>query len=187
MLKIHIPKSSVFVDNLGQYGGFIETPETDLCLEHSLVSISKWESKWEKPFISKDQHTAEELLDYIKCMTLTQNVDPLVYHAISNDKDMLKKIYAYIDAKMTATTFTNRNPNLPAHKTNGGKIITSEQIYYWMFQSQIPIQCEKWHLNRLLTLIRIYSVENGNGKKMSKSETLAQYKAINAARRAKHN
>lgn len=186
MLNIHIPESEFFDDSKYE---FIKTKESDLCLEHSLVSISKWESKWKKPFITKNPHTSEELIDYIKYMTLTQNVDENVYLTIKTDPKLLKKINDYIDDKMTATIFSeNKTANgMPVHKSNGGKIITSELIYYWMFSYQIPIECQKWHLNRLLTLIRIFNIEQGNGKKMSKRDTLANNKALNAARRQRLN
>lgn len=142
-------------------------------LEHSLVSISKWESKWEKPYIGSEK-TKEEILDYIRCMTITQNVKPIYYTFIS--KENSDDIAAYINAPMTATTFTNRGKK-------SKEIVTSEKIYYWMFTFNIPMECRKWHLNRLMTLIRICSIENSPKKNMSQREVLQLYKEANDRRR----
>lgn len=152
--------------------------DVHLTLEHSLVSISKWEAKWHKPFISKEPKTTEELLDYVRCMTLTQNVDPLVYNFIDNS--VLKQITDYIEDSMTATWFSEDK------KPPSREIVTSELIYYWMVALQIPFECQKWHLNRLMTLIKICSIKNDpskNKKKMSAKER----SALNKARRAKHH
>lgn len=149
-----------------------------LQLEHSLVSLSKWESKWNKPFLSKDKKTDEETRDYIRCMTVTQNVDPMVYSCMSQ-KDV-EKVYEYINLPMTATTINNRN------KSIGREIITAEIIYYWMITLNIPFECQKWHLNRLLTLIEVCSIKNSSGKKMSKKDIYAQNRALNEMRKKKH-
>lgn len=168
---------------------FIETKETTLRLEHSLVSISKWEAKYHKPFISDEPKTAEETIDYIKFMTLTQNVDPLIYKLM--DKEELTKINEYINDPMTATKFYDNEvatKGLPSRRKN--EVITSELIYYWMIAFNIPESKEKIHLNRLLTLIRICNIKereaNGKGK-MSKRDILSQNRALNAARRKKYN
>lgn len=158
----------------------IVTKQQTLRLEHSLVSLSKWEAKWHKPFLSKDQKTPEEFMDYVQCMTLTQNVDPLVYQAFT--PALVAKVSAYIDANMTATTFSqngNRAPNR--------EIITSEIIYYWMVTYNIPFECQKWHLSRLLTLVNVCNVKNAPQKKMSRREILARNRALNAARRKRLN
>lgn len=154
--------------------------EQKLRLEHSLVSVSKWESKWCKPFLSKDELTAEETIDYIKCMTLTQNVPPEVYDRITDD--IVNEVADYIARPMTATTFSDKKPG----KRNK-EIVTNEVIYYWMFSQQIPMECEKWHLNRLLTLIRVFSVKNAPPKKMSKQELMKRNRALNEARRKQMN
>lgn len=159
---------------------FLQIKDTVLSLEHSLVSISKWEAKWHKPFISKEEKSHEEMLDYIKCMTITQNVDPNAYMLLT--KDNLKEIQEYIANPMTATWFNDER------QTKGKKSseqITSELIYYWMVAAQIPFECQKWHLNRLLTLIRIYNIKNQPDKKMSKKETMSRNAALNAARKKK--
>ncbi len=156
---------------------FINTKDTTICLEHSLVSISKWEAKWHKPFISKDNRTYEETIDYVRCMTITQNVDPNIYLLITNEN--LKEINEYIGNPMTATWFNERNQQ---SKKNSEQI-TSELIYYWMIAFQIPFECQKWHLNRLLVLIRICNIKNQPQKKLSKREILSKNAALNAARR----
>lgn len=184
MLKITI-KAKEGWDEKNQC--FIETKETTICLEHSLVSLSKWESKHKKPYLTKDEKTREEILDYIKCMTITQNVDDTVYTLL--DKSELEKINAYITDSMTATWFYDNVENkTKAAPRRNQEQITSELIYYWMFSYRIPISCEKWHLNRLLTLIRIFSVkdsEQSSSNKMSKRDIIAQNRALNAARRQK--
>lgn len=173
MLFITVPSVEMFDDKTNR---FYKTKSQDLRLEHSLVSISKWEAKWQKPFLSKDDKTIEETLDYIRCMTLTQNVPPDVYTRLTESN--IEEISKYINASMTATTFTNKNmkPNR--------EIITSEVIYYYMIAFNIPFECQKWHLNRLLTLINICNIKNQPAKSMSKRDIMARNKALNAQRKA---
>lgn len=160
---------------------FIQVNDTTISLEHSLVSISKWEGKWHKPFISKEKKTREETIDYIKCMTITQNVDPNVYLALTNEN--INTINEYIENPMTATWFTeNKGPNAPRRNSEQ---ITSELIYYWMVALQIPWEAQRWHLNRLLVLVRICNIKNQPSKKASKQETLHKNAALNAARKKK--
>lgn len=159
---------------------FVYSTETTLQLEHSLVSLSKWESKWHKPFLHTANMTDEESLDYIRCMTLTQNVSPDTYYRLTSDHiDAIKR---YINEPMTATTFVADN----GPKRNQ-EIITSEIIYYWMSTLQIPFECQKWHLNKLLAFIRVCSIKNAPAKKMSKKDIMSQNAALNAARRQKFN
>lgn len=153
-----------------------------IVLEHSLVSISKWEARWKKAYLSKEEKTVEEKLDYIRCMTLTQNVNPEVYYLL-DDKN-LSEINTYIEDPMTATTF---NDALTATNTYKNKIVTSEEIYYLMFMNNIPPDFAKWHLNRLLTLLKVFSIKNAPPKKMSKRDTMASYSELNKARRAKYH
>ena len=178
MLQITVPISPEIWDEKNEE--FIEPKTASLQLERSLVSISKWESKWHKPFLSKEPKTVEETIDYIKCMTLTQNVKSEVYDHLS--KENIEEINAYIDDPKTATTFSKDRKSARSRE-----IITSELIYYWMIALNIPFECQKWHLNRLLTLIRVCEVKNTPGKKMSQREVLNQYAAINAANRKRFN
>ena len=178
MLLIEIPINPEGWDEVKEE--FVPTEVKTLSLEHSLVSLSKWESKWNKPFLGKDEKTFEETLDYIKCMTLTKNVDPSVYEHLTSEN--IKQINEYIGAKMTATTFSQE----PGGKKNS-EIITSELIYYWMIALQIPFECQKWHLNRLLTLIRVCNIKNQPPKKMSRREIMSRNAALNAARRKQLN
>lgn len=171
MLEITIPGAELWDEENQQ---FIYIKEQTLRLEHSLVSLSKWESKWCKPFLSKSDKTLEETIDYIKCMTLTQNVDPIVYSCLTQDN--ITKINEYIQAPMTATTFMEDKNGRPSRET-----VTSELVYYWMIALQIPVEFQKWHLNRLLTLIRVCNVKNQPPKKMTKAER----SKLNAARRKK--
>lgn len=178
MLRIEIPISPEGWDEENEE--FVESKVQTLQLEHSLVSLSKWESKWCKPFFSTDDKTYEEVLDYIKCMTLTQNVKPEVYNYLTEKN--ITEITDYINAPMTATTF-----NETSTKGRGRDIITSELIYYWMIAFNIPVEFQKWHINRLLTLIRVCEIKNSPGKKMSSKEITSQYAALNAARKKKLN
>lgn len=178
MLQITIPATEAW-DERNQR--FVQTKEQTLKLEHSLVSLSKWESKWCKPFLSKENKTYEETLDYVKCMTLTQNVDPDVYHCLNQDH--IDQINNYIEAPMTATTISNEG-----NGKKNNEIVTSELIYYWMIALQIPVDiCQKWHLNRLLMLIRVCNIKNQPPKKMGKRETMRNNTALNAARRKRLN
>ena len=175
MLQVIIPENELFDPTTNT---FFSVKEQKLNLEHSLVSISKWESKWKKPFISKDPKTYEESVDYIRCMTINQNVDPMVYYNIPNN--VYDQIQEYIDDPMTAT-WIKSDPNRPPSR----QIITSELIYYWMVSYNIPMECQKWHLNRLLMLIQVCDEKNKPQKKMTRTETFSRNKALNAARRAK--
>lgn len=177
MLQITIPAVELWDERIEK---FVKLKERTLQLEHSLVSVQKWESKWGKAFLSKNEKTDEEVTDYIRCMTITQNVDPDIYNYLT--KENIDQINDYIQAPMTATTF-------PEDKTSRGsrKVITAEVIYSWMFSLQMPLECQKWHLNRLLTQIRACSALNQPAKKMSKREIASQYAELNAARRQKLN
>lgn len=174
MLEITIPGTEEWDEDKEE---FITTKETTLRLEHSLVSLSKWESRWCKPFLDSKDKTIEETLDYIRCMTLTQNVDPNVYCGLTSEN--VKQVEEYISAPMTATTISRRN-----NKTFGQKeTITSELIYYWMIALNIPFECQKWHLNRLITLIEVCNIKNSPPKKLSRNELLMRNTELNAQRR----
>ena len=176
MIKITVPASEAWDETKQE---FISTKEQTLELEHSLVSISKWESKWCKPFASSNK-TKEETIDYVRCMTLNRNVDPNVYQFLSNSN--IKQINSYIEAPMTATWFNEKQTG----KKNSEQV-TSELIYYYMVAFNIPFECEKWHINRLMTLIRICDIKNRPAKKMGKREIMSQNAALNAARRKRMN
>jgi hypothetical protein len=182
MLQIVIPataKAKEYYDEAkNEFIQVKEGKEVHLTLEHSLVSLSKWESKWCKPFLGKEIKTTEETIDYIKCMTLTQNVDPDVYYRMTNDN--IEQIKEYIDNPHTATTIYE-DPNTPKSR----ETITSELIYYWMIALNIPFECQKWHLNRLLTLIRVCNIKNKPPKKMTQRQLLSRNAQLNAARRQK--
>lgn len=155
--------------------------DTEIALEHSLVSISKWEAKWHKPYLKNDENdqlTSEELLDYIKCMVMTQNVDLNMINYLSNSE--LKEITDYMKNPMTATTFNIRE------KKKSREILTSEVIYYLMASYQIPFECQKWHINRLLTLIQVCSIKNNPGKNMSQKDMIKEYSRINEVNKAKY-
>lgn len=173
VLQVVIPSVELFDDRRNE---FVSRKEQVLLLEHSLVSVSKWESKWNKPFLDKKEKTQEEIIDYIKCMTVTQNVEPEVYERIP--MNVQKEISDYISAPMTATTIKEDK------KGSAREIVTSELIYYWMISLQIPFECQKWHLNRLLTLIQVCNRKNTPPKKMGKNELMRRNSELNAQRRA---
>lgn len=177
MLPIRIGKGELYDEEKNEF--IKNSEEKTIYLEHSLVSVSKWESKWHKPFMDdRYKKTKEEVIDYIRCMTVTQNVDPQLYYLI--DAENIKKIQDYISDPMTATWFSDKK-----HKGRARKVITSEVIYYWMVALQIPFKCEKWHLNRLLTLIKVCNEENKASEKGNKNmrELVSERAALNAARK----
>lgn len=177
MLIVNISESEVY-DEINNR--FINVKEQRLQLEHSLVSISKWESKWHKSFINTTDKTYEEIIDYIRCMTITQNVKPEVYSCLTAEN--INQIQEYINDPMTATVFLNDK------ETNKSReVVTSELIYYWMISFNIPTEYSKWHLNRLITLIRVCMLKNTPPKKMSKRELASRNAAINEARRKRLN
>lgn len=178
MLRITIPGVEQW-DEAKQE--FIYTKEQTLSLEHSLVSVSKWEAKWHKPFLSKSDKTIEETIDYVRCMTLTQNVDSQIYNYLTNDN--ISQVNQYIAEPMTATWIQEEK----GKPTPMRKQITSELIYYWMITLNIPMECQKWHLNRLLMLIRVCNAENKPRKKRSNREILRDNARINAERRKRWN
>lgn len=171
MINIYIPAFEGFNEQTEE---FVNTKEYNLLLEHSLISLAKWESKHHKPFHGQNNKTNKEVIDYIRCMTITPNVEPNVYYYIPETE--MVRIKEYIDDPMTATTFSGQT-------RTSREIITAELIYYWMVTFNIPFECQKWHLNRLLTLINVCAIKNSPPKKMSKREIQARNAALNAARR----
>lgn len=176
MLEIVLPATEDYNEATNEFAMY---PEYKIELEHSLFSLSKWESKWEKPFLNDDARTDEQTVDYIRCMTITPNVPEEAYSRFSNAD--FERVRDYIQASMTATWFNDKNSK-PSRE-----IITAEVIYYWMIQSQVPFECEHWHLNRLITLLKVCSAKNAPAKKMSHAERAAQQRAINEANRKKYN
>lgn len=177
MLKLHIAGVEFFDDKLQE---FVKTETLTLELEHSLVSLSKWEAIWEKPFLGPEEKSNEETLGYIYQMCITPDVSPETFQSLTNDH--LKQVNTYINAKMSATWFSDK-----ADQGKGStrrEIITSELLYYWMFSAQIPIKCETWHLNRLLTLLKVFNEKNAPAKKMNKNDAAAQRRMLNEQRRA---
>ena len=173
MLQITIPATEQW-DEKNQV--FVKTDEQVLRLEHSLVSLHKWESKWHKSFLFTKEKTYEETLDYIKCMTLTQNVNPDVYYCLTNEN--ITQINEYIADPMTATyIYEDEKKEINRDK------VTAELIYYWMISLEIPFECQKWHLNQLLALIKVCNVKNNPKKKMSNRDILSRNKALNEARK----
>lgn len=177
MLKITVPAMECFDESNNV---FVYLKEQTLQLEHSLVSVSKWESKWHKSFFTKEDKTYEETIDYIRCMTITQNADPSVYFRLT--KENIDDVNAYIDNSMTATTFVE-----DSSASYNREIVTSEIIYYWMISFGIPQEYQKWHLNRLLTLIRVCNIKSHPPKKRSKKEIMSRNAALNASRRKRLN
>lgn len=154
-------------------------------LEHSLLSLSKWEEKWQIPFLTDDPpKTNEQIFDYIRCMSITKNLPPHFYELLP--QSYIDKITAYIDDKHTATWFSeDANKKNNQHGKKKQQIVTAELIYYWMIAQQIPWDpCEKWHLNKLMTLIRVCSIKNQPPEKKSKQQLSSEFARVKAARRA---
>lgn len=177
MLRLVIPARELWD---GRKSQFVYTKEQTLQLEHSLISLSKWESKWQKAFLSRKEKTQEESLDYIRCMLISPNVDPSVISALPGQA--IETINEYISAPMTATYFREDK-----NERNSREVVTAELIYYWMISLNIPFECQKWHLNRLLALIKTCSIKNSPPKKRSTKEIMSQNAALNAARKKQLN
>lgn len=178
MLKIHIPAASRFNDITEE---FIQTKELDLELEHSLVAISEWEAKYKKPFLTEVEKTESEMFDYIQMMVVKPE-GITTRDLVGLTKENVESIKAYIDDKRTATTISKDQQGKPTRE-----IITSELIYCWMCQQQIPWEAENWHISRLLMLINVVSIKNQPPKKQSTHETMKQHSALNKARRAQRS
>ena len=174
MLTITIPDRELYDEAIEE---FVNVKGRELRLEHSLVSLSKWESKVHKPFLTKEDKSKAETIEYIKCMTMTQNVEDKVYKAIPNT--VINEVSAYIENPMTATSFNEQEEKRKVNR----EVITAEIIYYWMIALQVPMECQKWHLNRLLTLINVCNIKNQPKRKMSRGEIVARNRALNAERR----
>jgi len=177
MLVLTVPERRVFIETELK---FVNLDAVTLKLEHSLLSVSKWESKYCKPFISKDKKTREEMIGYMKCMTVHPlNLPEDFYNTLT--PNLHEQIEGYINSPMTATV-------LPKNRDSGSReIITTELIYYWMIANQIPFECQKWHLNRLLTLITVCTIKNTPKKKLSKNGLLTRNYSLNEQRKKQLN
>lgn len=176
MLTLQVEGKEFFDEKTKQ---FIDVPNIKVDLEHSLVSLSKWEEIWEIPFLNSSTKTDEQVKSYIQCMILDTNVPDNIVYALTSVQ--YNAVNEYISAKHTATTFANQTPS-----RNSGEFVTSELIYYWLVALQIPFQpVESWHLNRLLTLIKVTNLKNTPPKKMSRSDIRSRQRSLNAARRAR--
>jgi hypothetical protein len=174
MLRLIVGETELFDESQNK---FIRTDGTVLELEHSLVSLSKWESKHEVPFLSAGEKNTDQIMDYIRFMIISPGVNPEILSELSQEN--LEEINAYIESKQSATTF-----GMMPERKGRGEVITSELVYYWMVAFQIPFECQHWHLNRLFSLIRICNIKNSKPKKMSRSEMAARNRELNAQRRA---
>ena len=172
MLRITIPAVELYDEDKNEFYTF---KEQHLQLEHSLVSLSKWESKWCKPIFNNVEKNIDESIDYVRCMTLTQNVDESVYNRITTQ--ILQEVEHYISLPMTATKIYD------VQKKTKKEQVTAELIYYWMIALNIPFECQKWHLNRLIMLIRVCNLKNAPPKKTNRNDLLARNASLNAARR----
>lgn len=180
MKEIIVPKINLWDEKKERV---IIIDETKLQLEHSLISLKKWESRWHKPFLSDDERTIEEIKDYVRCMTINQIKDKRVFEYLPND--LIVEIIEYIKDPMTATRFS-KDSNVGAAKSKK-EIITAEIIYYWMISLNIPVEFQKWHLNQLLTLIKVVNIKTSPKKKKDKRDTIKWMAAENARRRAMYN
>lgn len=177
MITINIPETSESWDPVKEE--FVSGKAYTLKLEHSLISLQLWESKWKKPFLGSEKSN-DEIMDYIKCMTINKDVPDEAYERIPIQE--IVRINEYISDPMTATVIYDKKPNRN-RKTGGSKgAVTAEKIYYWMISCNIPPEYRKWHLNQLMTLIRVFDVENSN-EKMTKTDSAEWRRQQNAARR----
>lgn len=184
MIEIVIPEQHYepFDPEKEEFLPKVDIKETRIQLEHSLISLKKWEQKWHKPFLGKSDLTYEELSDYIRCMTLSHGIDPQVYQWIP--KDVIQQIVEYIQDPMTATWF--RENGLVGAQKRSNEIITAEIIYYWMIALNIPVEFQKWHLNQLLTLIKVVNIKNSKPTKKNPKIAAQERSALNAKRRAEY-
>lgn len=179
MLELNIPQREFYDE---QNCKFINVPSCKLKLEHSLISISKWEEKYHVPFLHTENKTNEQMIYYIKCMTINQVNDDNIYNYLP--RNSLMEIIEYIKDKHTATWFSDKKPE--GYVNNNKEIVTAEIIYYWMIELGVPIEFQKWHLEKLLTLIRVIEVKREKQEKMTPKQAAMQRQMLNMQRRAKY-
>jgi len=179
MLTITIPDRRYFDEDKEE---FVTIRGKEITMEHSLLAIRKWEAKWHKAYLGKQQKTFEETIDYFRFMTITKNVDPMVYYNLSEEN--VKQLSEYMRDPMSATTFSKL---LKRHRKNTNEIVTCEVVYSWMIANDIPFECERWHFNQLMTLINVCATKQMPVKKMEKKDIFKEYAALNAKNRAKYN
>lgn len=175
MIRISTPSGEYYDDARQE---FVTVVGQTVLLEHSLRSLAKWEARWKKPFLSKQEKSRAETIDYVRCMAVTPGVDPSIFETLTSEN--LAQISQYINNPMTATTFSDRNQN----KRPSREIVTAELIYYWMVALQIPFECQDWHLNRLLTLIHVCEIKNQPKKKVNQKQAASERTRLNRARKA---
>lgn len=180
MIELTIKEERFFNEQTEE---FVTIPGTILRLEHSLASVREWESVWHKPFLDDKEKTMAEILDYMQYMCLDKVEDPRVFSVIRESD--IQKVIAYIQNPMTATWFSNNNRIGASVRSR--ETITAEIIYYWMFTLNVPLELENWHLNQLLTLLKVMNIKNGGEKKMSKREAAEQRMRLNKIRRKQYN
>ena len=182
MISVRIPKGQSFDARHNVF--YTMDKDRTIQLEHSLISLQKWESRWHKPFLSTKEKTIEETIDYIRCMCVTSNVPDDAFYCIPEAE--MNRITAYIDDPMTATWF-RESPQTQSAPGKKKEIVTAEIIYYWMISYNIPSEYRKWNLNQLLTLIRVLNIKNDTSpkKKRSRNAILNDYKSINEANKKK--
>lgn len=179
MLEVIIPEDEFYDQSTNK---FITIPSCKIVIEHSLISVAKWESKWHMPYLSDSPRSPIQELDYIKCMIIGSIPNDLTLKTLSAEN--IKLIRDYINNPMTATTFQKNSKSTGRGKKEN---TTAETIYAHMFAHSIPIDCQKWHLNRLLTLLRVCDLKNSPRDKMTKKQTAMWNAEQNALRKAKYN
>lgn len=177
MLKIIIEDEELYDE---ESNTFQTTERFEFEVEHSLLSLSKWEANYKKPFLSSGKLSTEEIFQYVMYMILTPNVTEKIVNDSSTK--IFSEVNDYINSSQSATTFGE----MP-QKRGPGEVITSELIYYWMVAFNIPFECEKWHLNRLFSLIRICNIKNSKPEKVSRHEAAMRNRALNEKRKAELN
>lgn len=176
MLSLVVPAMELYDSEREE---FVYTKPVSFEIEHCLLAMSRWESKWKKPFLSPDEKTSDEVIDYIRCMTMSDNVPDDVYNRLPYD--VIEQINDYVDAPHSATTIRNQEGSGRVRN----EIVTTEVIYYWMTAFGIPFECETWNLDRLLKLIEICLIKSQPAKKMPKAQVRQMYDSLNKARRSK--